>query len=116
MPSQASPVRSTPAENIEDDPAAASDSQYLHDDVDTPQGQDVQVKSGESTATDLKQANVQNPTQKRRRVTRACDECRRKKIKCDGKQPCTHCTVYSYGKSPHQFWEVAFHGPELSVA
>ncbi|KAI5853454.1 fungal-specific transcription factor domain-containing protein [Tricharina praecox] len=36
------------------------------------------------------------PQQKRRRVTRACDECRRKKIKCDGKQPCTHCTVYSY--------------------
>jgi hypothetical protein len=32
-------------------------------------------------------------------VTRACDECRRKKIKCDGKQPCTHCTVYSYGMS-----------------
>ena len=27
------------------------------------------------------------PLQKRRRVTRACDECRRKKIKCDGKQP-----------------------------
>lgn len=40
------------------------------------------------------------PLQKRRRVTRACDECRRKKIKCDGKQPCTHCTVYSYG----QYW------------
>lgn len=39
------------------------------------------------------------PVQKRRRVTRACDECRRKKIKCDGKQPCTHCSVYSYGKS-----------------
>lgn len=36
------------------------------------------------------------PQQKRRRVTRACDECRRKKIKCDGKQPCTHCTVYTY--------------------
>ena len=33
---------------------------------------------------------------KRRRVTRACDECRRKKIKCDGRQPCTHCMVYSY--------------------
>ncbi|KAK7935441.1 Activator of stress protein 1 [Apiospora marii] len=43
--------------------------------------------------------NGENPTaplQKRRRVTRACDECRRKKIKCDGKQPCTHCQVYSY--------------------
>ena len=39
------------------------------------------------------------PVPKRRRVTRACDECRRKKIKCDGKQPCTHCTVYSYGTS-----------------
>jgi hypothetical protein len=39
------------------------------------------------------------PLQKRRRVTRACDECRRKKIKCDGKQPCIHCTVYSYGSS-----------------
>ena len=38
------------------------------------------------------------PTQKRRRVTRACDECRRKKIKCDGTQPCTHCTIYSYGQ------------------
>ncbi|BFZ63744.1 Gypsy retrotransposon integrase-like protein 1 [Saitoella coloradoensis] len=33
---------------------------------------------------------------KRRRVTRACDECRKKKIKCDGKKPCTHCSVYSY--------------------
>ncbi|KAJ9608431.1 Gypsy retrotransposon integrase-like protein 1 [Cladophialophora chaetospira] len=41
-------------------------------------------------------AKPQGPMQKRRRVTRACDECRRKKIKCDGKQPCTHCTVYSY--------------------
>jgi hypothetical protein len=27
---------------------------------------------------------------KRRRVTRACDECRKKKIKCDGKQVSPH--------------------------
>lgn len=33
----------------------------------------------------------------KRRVTRACDKCRRNKIKCDGRQPCTHCSVYSYG-------------------
>lgn len=33
---------------------------------------------------------------KRRRVTRACDHCRLKKVKCDGKQPCIHCTVYSH--------------------
>lgn len=45
------------------------------------------------------------PVQKRRRVTRACDECRRKKIKCDGKQPCTHCSVYSYGN--HSFALIA---------
>ncbi|KAI1957177.1 Gypsy retrotransposon integrase-like protein 1 [Ophidiomyces ophidiicola] len=53
--------------------------------------------SGEgSPAPDTDQVKSAIPVQKRRRVTRACDECRRKKIKCDGKQPCTHCTVYSY--------------------
>ena len=33
------------------------------------------------------------PTPKRRRVTRACDECRRKKIKCDGKQVFVSCRL-----------------------
>jgi hypothetical protein len=47
------------------------------------------------------------PLQKRRRVTRACDECRRKKIKCDGKQPCTHCTIYSYGMSTRDNLEIS---------
>ncbi|OBA19944.1 hypothetical protein METBIDRAFT_27976, partial [Metschnikowia bicuspidata var. bicuspidata NRRL YB-4993] len=36
---------------------------------------------------------------KRRRVTRACDYCRLKKVKCDGRQPCIHCTVYSFNCS-----------------
>ncbi|CAN8095387.1 unnamed protein product [Discula destructiva] len=32
---------------------------------------------------------------KRRRIARACDMCRKKKIKCDGKMPaCTHCLNY----------------------
>ncbi|KAG0640446.1 fungal-specific transcription factor domain-containing protein [Tuber brumale] len=32
---------------------------------------------------------------KRRRIARACDMCRKKKIKCDGKLPaCTHCMNY----------------------
>ncbi|PPJ53324.1 hypothetical protein CBER1_00931 [Cercospora berteroae] len=32
---------------------------------------------------------------KRRRIARACDMCRRKKIKCDGKMPkCSHCENY----------------------
>ncbi|TID13869.1 hypothetical protein CANINC_004816, partial [Pichia inconspicua] len=33
---------------------------------------------------------------KRRRVIRACDRCRKLKIKCSGDLPCIHCTVYSY--------------------
>lgn len=52
-----------------------------------------------ATASASRESKFPPPMQKRRRVTRACDECRRKKIKCDGKQPCTHCTVYSYGQS-----------------
>lgn len=35
---------------------------------------------------------------KRRRITRACDDCRRKKIKCDGKQPCSSCAEFNAGK------------------
>lgn len=63
------------------------------------------VEEGSSAVMDDKMATSPQPSkpihvQKRRRVTRACDECRRKKIKCDGTQPCTHCTVYSYG----QYW------------
>lgn len=67
-----------------------TDLKYSHDDDhhDTP--------TPDATIMDSKSL----PAQKRRRVGRACDECRRKKIKCDGKQPCTHCTVYSYGMRP----------------
>src|SRR5262245_14865554 len=37
-------------------------------------------------------------SRKRRRITRACDDCRRKKIKCDGKQPCESCADFHSGK------------------
>lgn len=40
-------------------------------------------------------------------LTPFSDECRRKKIKCDGKQPCTHCTVYSYGEHAQPLQTVA---------
>ncbi|CAG8633823.1 15976_t:CDS:2, partial [Gigaspora rosea] len=39
---------------------------------------------------------------KRRRVARACDSCRRKKVRCDGVQTssdppsCTNCKTYGY--------------------
>lgn len=58
----------------------------------------VKAEHADENDTDFNQT-TQMPVQKRRRVTRACDECRRKKIKCDGKQPCTHCSVYSYGEA-----------------
>jgi hypothetical protein len=71
----------------------------------------------DSIVPESSSANNQSmPVQKRRRVTRACDECRRKKIKCDGKQPCTHCSVYSYGKpcppppSPFPLFLMCFSG------
>lgn len=64
---------------------------YSHDDADPSQSTSTQ----DTSPADPKLSSL--PMQKRRRVGRACDECRRKKIKCDGKQPCTHCTVYSYG-------------------
>ncbi|CAK37749.1 transcriptional regulator family: Fungal Specific TF [Aspergillus niger] len=79
----------------EDDPSAASDSFfYAHEDHDASPGHDLMMK--DDALGDGKPVKDPLPMQKRRRVTRACDECRRKKIKCDGKQPCTHCTVYSY--------------------
>lgn len=61
----------------------------------TPQWHALHEQTASPDSAALPRATA--PLQKRRRVTRACDECRRKKIKCDGKQPCTHCTVYSYG-------------------
>lgn len=61
--------------------------------------EDLQDDSNAQDAENDSDSKPQVPIQKRRRVTRACDECRRKKIKCDGKQPCTHCTVYSYGRN-----------------
>lgn len=74
-----------------------SDAESVDDD-----GVDVKEESHASPAGGGKNVSQVKPSahlQKRRRVTRACDECRRKKIKCDGKQPCTHCTVYSYGNA-----------------
>ncbi|KAK9459093.1 fungal-specific transcription factor domain-containing protein [Lipomyces oligophaga] len=41
------------------------------------------------------QEHAENPSSKRRRIARACDWCRKKKIKCDGKLPaCANCLNY----------------------
>lgn len=89
MDGVAAPTSSS--EDQGDDAANESDeqlpSQSQPDQASPPQSENVPSTQSSSA-----------PLQKRRRVTRACDECRRKKIKCDGTQPCTHCTVYSYGQ------------------
>ncbi|KIW17153.1 hypothetical protein PV08_04344 [Exophiala spinifera] len=44
---------------------------------------------------DLNDGMVDENDPKRRRIARACDMCRKKKIKCDGKMPkCGHCINY----------------------
>jgi hypothetical protein len=54
------------------------------DDQDTEQGD----AAGDNDGGDTRDA-------KRRRIARACDMCRKKKIKCDGKMPkCSHCENY----------------------
>lgn len=77
----------SPHSGENEDDASLIEFKYSHDD---------EHNESPDASTDPKSL----PMQKRRRVGRACDECRRKKIKCDGKQPCTHCTVYSYGTPP----------------
>ena len=95
MASSSSPNHSSPGEHQEEDESTiVPDS---HDNDHDDEGLNDSLLD-ESSVQDFHNTKHSLPIQKRRRVTRACDECRRKKIKCDGKQPCTHCTVYSYGK------------------
>lgn len=83
-------------EMAEDDTGQSSTQDWQGIDAPSPSGSGKSDIDADEDKADDADAPSQ-PIQKRRRVTRACDECRRKKIKCDGKQPCTHCSVYSYG-------------------
>ncbi|KAI9736676.1 MAG: hypothetical protein M1834_000880 [Cirrosporium novae-zelandiae] len=80
-------------DEMEGDTTAATDAQW---EGQASQDHTEQTSPQSSTVSPAQPSKPSVPLPKRRRVTRACDECRRKKIKCDGKQPCTHCTVYSY--------------------
>ncbi|CAO1618187.1 unnamed protein product [Sympodiomycopsis kandeliae] len=54
--------------------------------------------SGSKHAVQDEDDDLDGPGSKRRRVQRACDVCRRKKIRCDGFQPeknaCSNCITY----------------------
>jgi hypothetical protein len=107
-PSRSSQPSATSAASITRGDTAGSPEIDLSDDEGSisllQDGESASENGGPSTSSapprgDTAESSSETPAvplQKRRRVTRACDECRRKKIKCDGKQPCTHCQVYSY--------------------
>lgn len=92
-PEAGSEIESGPGSEQQDD-------QQSPDDSTGPGSIKAETEQGDDNTT-LSNSTIPMPVQKRRRVTRACDECRRKKIKCDGKQPCTHCSVYSYGENTY---------------
>lgn len=93
-----------PGSEIESGPGSEQqDEQHSPDDSTGPGSVKAEAEQGDEN-TALSSSTIPTPVQKRRRVTRACDECRRKKIKCDGKQPCTHCSVYSYGEDMSSIW------------
>ncbi|KXT15138.1 hypothetical protein AC579_7922 [Pseudocercospora musae] len=56
-------------------------------------GFDDQEGDADNAENDQDGGDTRDP--KRRRIARACDMCRKKKIKCDGKTPkCSHCENY----------------------
>lgn len=40
------------------------------------------------------EVKAQKPSTRRTKVGKACDSCRRRKIKCNGLKPCPSCTIY----------------------
>ncbi|KAI9150376.1 Activator of stress protein [Paramyrothecium foliicola] len=56
---------------------------------------DVQSGSPQSANQEADASAGGATSHKRRRISRACDDCRRKKIKCDGRQPCSSCAEFN---------------------
>ncbi|KAH8888995.1 hypothetical protein GQ53DRAFT_723777 [Thozetella sp. PMI_491] len=48
-----------------------------------------------SVTAGIHQESPGPPRPKRRNITRACDDCRRRKIKCDGERPCASCAEFN---------------------
>ncbi|CAA19035.1 DNA-binding transcription factor, zf-fungal binuclear cluster type [Schizosaccharomyces pombe] len=52
---------------------------------------------------------------RRQRVSRACDECHRRKIKCDQRRPCSNCIAYNYECTYGQPFKRLRHAPEKYI-
>ncbi|EPY50269.1 transcription factor [Schizosaccharomyces cryophilus OY26] len=52
---------------------------------------------------------------RRQRVSRACDECHRRKIKCDQQKPCSNCRTYNYECTYGQPFKRLLHSPEKYI-
>ncbi|KAI0198797.1 fungal-specific transcription factor domain-containing protein [Astrocystis sublimbata] len=50
---------------------------------------------------------MEPPRRNRRRLPRSCEECRRRKVKCDRNQPCSHCVLTKV----RCLYKVNRHGP-----
>ncbi|WPG98486.1 Hypothetical protein R9X50_00127700 [Acrodontium crateriforme] len=67
-------------------------SQWYGNENDNNMDEDVNGMDGDN---DQDNDGAESRDAKRRRIARACDMCRKKKIKCDGKMPkCSHCANY----------------------
>jgi hypothetical protein len=70
---------------------AAANNQLHADDNTLPSPRESPQLPPTAAENDEDASRSAAPLRKRRVVTRACNGCRMKKIRCDGKQPCTNC-------------------------
>ncbi|KAJ2423299.1 hypothetical protein GGF47_003293, partial [Coemansia sp. RSA 2524] len=69
----------TPMDVLYDDGAGDNFSQYQDNDYDEDEDREIDE-------------NEEDDSNKQQRLMRACDNCRRKKVKCNGTKPmCSHC-------------------------
>ncbi|KAG0327014.1 hypothetical protein BGZ99_008564 [Dissophora globulifera] len=82
------------SKGIEDRQSSESGDDHDHDQYDDhDMDQDNDNDHDQDTANDVNAANNGAAPIKRKRLTQACDPCRKKKIKCNGVKPsCAHCT------------------------
>ncbi|KXJ89969.1 fungal-specific transcription factor domain-domain-containing protein [Microdochium bolleyi] len=51
--------------------------------------------AADTPASSASSASAAAAARRRRRIGKACDDCRRRKIKCDGNNPCSGCAEFS---------------------